>query len=669
MDVLTAHQSLTARSSAPERGCEWRRCLPVLTDGNLVLRSTTGTMPPRLAAFVVAVIVVGAAALADSVTAIRQSPFNIYLILLAALTVASGRFAIKVPGRPATVSVSEVFVFTLVLLFGPAAATLTVAIDGVLMSLTHKDRRLYRALFNIAEPAISTWTAAHVFFAIARTGPLSQPFTSTPVLVLATAGMATVFFVLNSALTSVAIALEIRTSPYEVWRRHAWFLGVNYYAAASFATLAVGHGSTLNVAVVGLVAPLLILSYVAYREASTRVDEVHRHVGEVEHLYRAAVEMLTIAVDAKDQVTHGHICRVQRHTVAMAKALGVTDALELKAIEAGALLHDIGKLAVPDYILNKPSALSRAEYETMKKHANMGARILTAVDFPYPIVPIVRHHHEQWDGGGYPDGLVGAEITLGARILAVVDCFDALTSDRPYRPKLSDERAMDILRARKGSFYDPMVVERFIELIPALRVDDAASRDGSEVRGSVVAGLARSAGERGRECDAEAARSTPAPLRRRVRALIDEQVARIGAADACLFAISSAGDALLVAHATSRLHDAVTSLQLPVGSGVSGWVAANRSTIRNADPALDLGELAEPLGLRCCTSTPVFTRGDLFGVLTVYGTHPAGVSEHVAAVVGMLAQEVGLMIARADAERDDDTNVVVARRLPMAAAS
>ena len=626
-------------------------------------------MSPQLTAFVVAVIVVGGAMLAHSLTVIRQSPFNIYLILLTVLTIASGRFAIKVPGRPANVSVSEVFVFTSVLLFGPAAATLTVAIDGVWISLIQKDRRLYRALFNVAEPAISTWTAAHVFFAIAHSAPLAQPFGSTPTVVLATIGMAAVFFVLNSSLTAVALALENGASAYDVWRAHAWYLAINYYAAASLATLAVGNASGLNLAAVGLVAPLLILSYVAYQGASRRIDEAHQHVCEVEHLYHAAVEMLAIAVDAKDQVTHGHIRRVQRHTLAAAKALGVTDAIDLKAIEAGSLLHDIGKLGVPDYVLNKPSTLSRAEYETMKQHASMGARILTAVDFPYPVVPIVRHHHEQWNGRGYPDGLVGAEIPLGARILAVVDCFDALTSDRPYRPKLSDERAIEMLRERKGSFYDSAVVEKFIELIPELRQDDAALPDDSDLRGSVIAGVARAAGERSRARGADDTVSTLAPVRRRARALIDEQVARILTADACLFAIDPAGDVLLVAHATSRLRDAVASLQLPVGGGVSGWVAANRSTIRNADPALDVGELAQELGLRSCTSTPVFARGDLFGVLTVYSTQATGFSDAAVAVVGMLAQEVGLMIARAEAERDDDTTFVLARGLSMAEAS
>src|SRR5438094_469203 len=530
------------------------------------------TQSPLLRAFVLAVIVGGAAVLLHSAIAIRHTRLDVYLVLLAALTIASGRFVIRVPGRPVTVSVSEVFVFASVLLYGPAAATLMVAADGIWLSLNLRHRRLYRTLFNIAEPAISTWTAAQVFHALAGADRFAHAFTSTPSLLAAVGAMAAVFFFLNSGLMAIAIALENRASAYDMWRRHAWYLGINYFAAASLATLAVGSDGTLNLAVIGLAAPLLILSHVAYREASARVDEAQRHVGEVEHLYHAAVEMLAIAVDAKDQVTHGHIRRVQRHR------------------------------------------------------------------------------------------LVGAEIPIGARILSVVDCFDALTSDRPYRSRLSDERAMEILRSRKGTFYDPAIVEKFIELIPALRREDAA-HGGSDVRGFVVAGLAQAASERGRE-------PTVAGLptvRPRVRALFADRIARIAGAEACLFAVGAAGDLLLVAHATLRLGGSAASLRIPIGGGVSGWVAVNRSTIRNADPRLDLGDLAESLALRACISTPIFMGAELFGVLTVYGTQAAGFSDETIASVGMLAQEIGLAIARADADGDDTRPVV--RRPPIAAVS
>src|SRR5207302_9419233 len=181
----------------------------------------------------------------------------------------------------------------------------------------------------------------------------------------------------------------------------------------------------------------------------------------VNRLYLSTIETLAMAIDAKDQVTHGHIRRVQAHATNLAKAVGVMEDSLLKAIEAAALLHDMGKLAVPEYILNKPGKLTDAEFEKMKLHASVGADILSAIDFPYPVVPIVRHHHENWNGNGYPDGLKGTDIPIGARILSVRDCFDALTSDRPYRPRLSDNEALDILLERRGSMYDPLIVDTF----------------------------------------------------------------------------------------------------------------------------------------------------------------------------------------------------------------
>jgi putative nucleotidyltransferase with HDIG domain len=509
-------------------------------------------MPRPLTAFVAAIVLAGCAVILHSAAAVRHVPLNGYVALLAVLTIASGRFAIKVPGRPATVSVSEVFVFATVLLFGPAAATLIVALDGACMSATQQDRRLHRTLFNVAEPALSIWTAGHVFLALAPS-PVAAA-AAVPDQIVATIAMAATFFVMNSSLTAIALALESGAPMFAIWRRHSWYLAVNYYAAASLALLGVDNGAGLNLAVAGLVAPLLVVSYVAYREASTRLQEKDSHIRQVEHLYGAAVEMLAIAVDTKDQVTHGHIRRVQRHTVAVAKALGVHDSDHLQAIEAGSLLHDIGKLAVPDYILNKPGGLSRSEYETMKRHTTMGARILTAVEFPYPIVPIVRHHHEQWDGRGYPDGLAGSEIPLGARILAVVDCFDALTSDRPYRPRLTDEKARDILLARRGTFYDPVVVDKFIELIPALRDEDRALGEGPDERGLVVAGLARAPMEPVQTPDGDTVPEEPA-FAGLAGALIDEQVGGVVTAECCLFAITRGGDRLVVAHATPGIRD------------------------------------------------------------------------------------------------------------------
>ena len=169
-----------------------------------------------------------------------------------------------------------------------------------------------------------------------------------------------------------------------------------------------------------------------------------------------------------------------RFLQSVCKAMGVTEPAQIKAVEAAALLHDMGKLAVPEYILNKPGPLTPAEFEKMKLHASVGADILSAIEFPYPVVPIVRHHHENWDGTGYPDGLKGSDIPIGARILSVVDCFDALTSDRPYRPRLSDTDALRILSERRATMYDPLVIDTFAQVYREIAASATELRRASE---------------------------------------------------------------------------------------------------------------------------------------------------------------------------------------------
>src|SRR6185369_8524694 len=142
--------------------------------------------------------------------------------------------------------------------------------------------------------------------------------------------------------------------------------------------------------------------------------------------------------------------------------LGVNDENELLAIQAGALLHDIGKIAIPEYILNKPTVLTETEYEKMKIHPVVGANMLSSIEFPYPLIPMVKWHHERWDGNGYPDGLKGEDIPLNARILALVDCYDALTTNRPYRSPMERDEVIQFFNREAGRSYDPNIVSVFI---------------------------------------------------------------------------------------------------------------------------------------------------------------------------------------------------------------
>jgi putative nucleotidyltransferase with HDIG domain len=172
---------------------------------------------------------------------------------------------------------------------------------------------------------------------------------------------------------------------------------------------------------------------------------------------------------SRDGFTYLHAQRVQRYAAALAVEACISDRRMLEAINAAALLHDIGKLGIPDRLLQKPGPLTPDEYTQVKQHAILGADILSAMAFPAPLAQIVRHHHENWDGTGYPDGLRGEAIPIGARVLAIVDCYDALTSDRPYRRSLPHDRAMAMMLERRGTMYEPAIADAFLRIIAELR--------------------------------------------------------------------------------------------------------------------------------------------------------------------------------------------------------
>ncbi len=413
----------------------------------------TATKAQRLAtAYVTAVVTAGAVVFAYSVWRLYLAPVSSQWFILAALTLLTGSFAIGMEPLPARVSVSETFVFASVLLYGPAAGTITVVLESLVMSfwLPGTNRSSRRTLFNAAATALAIWTSGTAFYwVVGADAHGGQPVTF-PTHFVALGVFTVLYFLLNSWLVATAVALHSDRSPIKVWWPQFTWLSINYFAGASAAALIVTYRQRVDTSTLLIVLPLLVVSYVTFRTAMARVSDGAKHLSQLNSLYLSTIETLAMAIDAKDQITHGHIRRVQGYAVGLAERVGIVDESLIRAIEAASLLHDTGKLAVPEYILNKPGRLTPAEFEKMKLHASVGADILSAIAFPYPVVPIVRHHHENWDGSGYPDGLKGTDIPIGARILSIVDCFDALTSDRPYRPRLSHSAALEILLERRG---------------------------------------------------------------------------------------------------------------------------------------------------------------------------------------------------------------------------
>ena len=591
-------------------------------------RSIGRSASSRAQPYVVAVLIAGCAVLSLSIAEMRAAHANSQWWALVALTLISGSAVLKLPSIDANFSISDVFTLTAAVVFGPAAGTVIVAIDSLVISrrLARTGLPLQRILFNAAAPPVAMWLSAVTFFSLSGFEPLSGHFRRIDVIspwLLLFAGM---YFLLNTFAIAVAIALHERVNAFGIWRTHfqnLWVTFVGGAVGAGFVVFALQF-ATYVWAVLSLPLALALMLHFAYRHSTGRVTDQLHHLAEVNRLHLSTIEALAHAIDAKDAVTHGHIRRVQSWAVALASRLGLEDDIQLRAIEAAALLHDIGKLAVPEHILNKPGRLTPAEFERMKTHATVGAEILAEVEFPYPVVPIVRHHHENWDGTGYPDGVKGKDIPIGARILAVVDCFDALTSNRPYRRALGAGEALAIIESRSGTMYDPSIVQAFRDIcesdltastVPA--TDDRAPATPSSDAQAQPAAVENAADEMrlAMELGAALAHAGGDKWQTLGRALC--QLPEVEAAT--IFLVDERQNRLIPLAVVGIHAHAGSNMSIAVGERMSGWVAATRQPIVNGDAALDLFDADVP-ELRAAVSVPCDALDSTRLVVTVYST-------------------------------------------------
>jgi putative nucleotidyltransferase with HDIG domain len=636
-----------------------------------------GTTPaPRplrsrwLTAYVAAVIAGGGAVVVHSLFGLPQIPDPQAWALLSVLAVVTASFALKVPGVPVYLSISDAFFIAAGLLFGPAPAALTIAADSLIVSARRK-AEWRQLLFNVTSSALALWCGVQVFYLLAGHEPMARSLRAPDErTILPLACLAAVYFALNSGLTAVAVALSKSASPWRFWREHFAVMSVNYFAAASaayFLILLVRHAGAGALAVV---VPLLMVCHLAMRSWLGRVDDAQKHLRDVNRLYLSTISAFSTAIEAKDGVTSDHIHRVQAYAMGLAHALGVTDEPTLKAIEAAALLHDTGKLAIPEHILNKPGKLTAHEFETMKTHVDIGADILATIDFPYPVVPIVRAHHEHWNGKGYPRGLAGEDIPIGARILSVVDCFDALTSDRPYRPALSDAAALEIVQQGRGTMYDPVVVDTFArvyrEIAPTALPQPKLDALLKTIRGAAAPAAEATAGGGSGTLAAAGSPASASPAPAELLAFVSlarlaagtPTLADIGAladgslrqlapkATVALFGLDRSRGQLTAQYVAGPEAAAVSGLGVRLGERLTGWVGANLRAMPNGDARLDLLD-ATPAGLRSASALPLVADGALVGVLTLYTADP--LSDDRARMVEMIAPQLATAVAAVEA--------------------
>lgn len=406
-------------------------------------------------------------------------------LILSGLIALTSSYPIKIPGsvgrvkEDTAVTLGDTFIFLGVLLFGVSAAVLMGALDSFASAKRTSNRRA-SWLGAPAIMAITVFVSGNAFYLTHslhsgtpfanHLGPNSLFFGE---LLVPLVVMTVLQYLVNCFLVATFYAFRNKSSIWAFWRDNYLWTSWTFFAsaiAAAIIYLAISH---LGLIYVLLSVPIVGATYATYKIYFGRIYEKIRESNELARLHLATVEALATAIDAKDQTTHHHVQRLQIYSTGLGKLLDLTDR-EIEALKAGSLLHDIGKLGVPDHILNEPGPLGEPEREKMKMHTVIGAQILERVDFPYPVVPIVRHHHEWWNGNGYPDQLKGEEIPITARILSIADSFDSVREDRPHRRGMSRSDALAILLSGAGTQFDPKIVEVFLQNLPQFETQIAA---------------------------------------------------------------------------------------------------------------------------------------------------------------------------------------------------
>lgn len=546
-----------------------------------------------------------------------------------------------------TFTLSDAFILLIACWYGMLPAVFVAGLEGF-SSSRRAVRRLSSNLFSFGMMSLSAACAGaslnavlHYGFNQAGRGGHNTFLAVTVALLVASAAHVLV----NVGLISRLFALRQSKSFITAWKENLMWAAPIFLPTNAVASLLFLASQYDFLVMIMIGAPILIAINFGHRQYRNNVQE---RIALMEKAHCETIEALAVAINAKDEVTHEHVLRVQIYARGVARLLGCNEA-EVEALKAGALLHDIGKIAVPDYILNKPGKLTAAEFEKMKLHTIVGAQILGRVGFQYPVVPIVRHHHERWDGRGYPDSLAGEEIPLTARILTVVDCFDAVREDRQYRKGMTREEAIDFLMQNSGSQYDPRVVGTFVTHLPEFEAEIAAHREVplptfgiepieqlSEAAREVppAAGLTEAV-----ETDATAQFNishgelaglyqlaqglSGARSRSEAIAVFAEKLQTIVSYDSCAVTLTAPATGESVVEYASGQHAAeLKGRKITLGEGVTGWVIANGTPFCNTDPKLDLpATLSERFaGYRTIAAFPLQVDQEMLGAVTLYSS-------------------------------------------------
>ena len=629
-------------------------------------------------AFVGITMSVGMVVLAFSLSHWQSQDLTRFACYLFVAVLASG-LKVQLPGIDGTMSVNFLFILLGVLELS-LPETLVIGCTATLVQSVWQARKRLdpvKVLFNVAGMMANASSLTY----LAYHSLLGRFGSNKPILLMMAA---LVFFFANTLPISVVIALTEGKSSRKVWSE-CYFWSFPYYLVGAAAVGLVGIvNKSAGWQTSLLVLPLIYWVYRSYRlylgrlEAEKeRVEVEKRHVEQIASLNMRTIEALALAIEAKDHTTHTHLQRVRTYAVEMARELNLSEE-QIEALRAAALLHDIGKLAVPEQIINKPGKLTPEEFEKMKVHPIVGAEILERVAFPYPVAPIVRSHHERWDGSGYPEGLAGEQIPIGARILAAVDCLDALASHRQYRPALPLAEAMEKVKEKAGSWFDPQIVSilenRFIELERMAQMsEDTAATIGLSRSVRVERGIAPAAGFERTEpthggvenadfltsiASARQEAQTMFELSQdlgvslslsETLSVLSMRLRKMIPYDSIAVFVNRNGWLLpeLVSGDNFR---ALSSLKIRVGEGLCGWVAQNSKPIVNGNPEVEVGFMADPAKqtpLKSALVVPLEGLNGVVGVLAMYqATRDAFTPDHLRILLAV-ASKVALSVENA----------------------
>jgi putative nucleotidyltransferase with HDIG domain len=600
-----------------------------------------------------------------------SDPVKFACYLLAA--VVASPLKVGLPGIEGTLSVN--FLFTLLgILELSLPQTLLIGLGSTLTQFYWKPARQLQPvqlLFNFSQVTVSS-TAAYEAYRLVSTRILHGPGS------LALLAAAITHFACNTTAMSAIIGLTEEKPVSKVWTdSYMWsfpyyMVGAAVAGFVSFLNRQIGWQSSL------LVLPPIYLMYRSYRLYLGELEAEKRHAQKVSNLHLRTIEALALAIEAKDQTTGEHLQRVRFYAMELATDLGLTED-ETEALRAASVLHDIGKLAVPEHIITKPGKLTPDEFEKMKIHPVVGAEILEQVEFPYPVVPIVRAHHEKWDGSGYPSGLKGEEIPIGARILAAVDCLDALASDRQYRKALPLDDAMAKVASEAGTSFDPRVVailqQRYVELErlaneqplstpPKLSTDIKIERGAAPAAGFAEAEAATPPGPKNIEDSAPVPANVPQKVHdlfelcRELRdslkvddilSLMAVRLKRLVPHES--MAIYLLRNGILTPEMVSGENFSLfSSLRIPLGEGLCGWVAQNCKPIVNGNPAVEPGyahDLTKHTALRSALAVPLEGECGVIAVLALYRGPQDAFTKDDLGKVELVVSRMGPVIERA----------------------